>query len=397
MELNIKYTLDKPKPISDLPLTRVKQKEVTTKPTLTFSQAFAQARKAGKKIFEYNGKQYTTQLKEDIVQLKQKKNLSLQNETGNKSTHVKKEFIPVWEKYSTFFDSPVYKEETSSKKSSNSLEKTPISGIKDFAKLAINGLKRQYALSNAKNDPEAKIQIKEQPIVVGDTTRMSDRRYSLPEIIDLSKFKYGARNRGEYTPIDTEAGIITAFNAFTPVKPGSKGTYIGIDKNGNLKIGDASTFDSNDIGSRIYSNTILKIRKNKNGYETQPAKGNSRLSAPVVDIEASDGSIRPARALNVLMPKDDSSGTTYGDATGGRVIIKVGDELKLVSGSLDTINTVFESMKKRNNTDRGTFYTLDNGTYARAIRTYDSKLTYDDLKDYDLQNTGGGNFLYIKK
>lgn len=397
MELNIKYTLDKPKSISDLPLTRVKQKEVTTKPTLTFSQAFAQARKAGKKIFEYNGKQYTTQLKEDIVQLKRKENLSLQNGTGDKSTRVKKEFIPVWEKYSTFFDSPVYKEEISSKKFSNSLEKTPISGIKDFAKLAINGLKRRYALSNAKNDPEAKIQIKEQPIVVGDTTRMSDRRYSLPEIIDLSKFKYGARNRGEYTPIDTEAGIITAFNAFTPVKPGSKGTYIGIDKNGNLKIGDASTFDSNDIGSRIYSNTILKIRKNKNGYETQPAKGNSRLNAPVVDIEASDGSIRPARALNVLMPKDDSSGTTYGDATGGRVIIKVGDELKLVSGSLDTINTVFESMKKRNNTDRGTFYTLDNGTYARAIRTYDSKLTADDLKDYDLQNTGGGNFLYIKK
>lgn len=396
MELNIKYTLDKPKAIQDLPLTRVKLKEATTKPTLTFSQAFAQARKAGKKIFEYNGKQYTTQLKEEIGQLKRKENLSLQNGTWDKSTRIKKEFIPVWEKSSTFFDSPVYKEETSSKKSYKPLEETPISGIKDFVKLAINGLKRKYALLNAEKDPEAKIQIKEQPMVVGDTTRMSDRRYSLPEIIDLSKFKYGARNRGEYTPIDTEAGVITTFNAFAPVKPGSKGTYIGIDKNGNLKIGDASTFNSNDIGSRIYSNTILKIRKNQNGYETQQAKGNRKLNAPVVDIEASDGSIRQARALNVLMPKDDSSGTTYGNATGGRVIIKVGDELKLVSGSLDTINNVFESMKKRNNTDRGIFYTLDNGTYARAIRTYDSKLTADDLKDYDLQNTGGGNFLYIK-
>ena len=233
-------------------------------------------------------------------------------------------------------------------------------------------------------------------MVVGDTTRMSDRRYSLPEVIDLSKFTYGARNRGEYTPIDTEAGVITAFNAFGPVKPESKGTYIGIDENGNLKIGDASTFGSNDIGSRIYSNEILKIRKNQDGYETQQAKDNRNLNAPVVDVVAPDGSIRQSRALNVLMPKNDSSGTTYGNATGGRVIIKVGDELKLVSGSLDTINTVFESMKKRNNTDRGTFYTLDNGTYARAIRTYDSKLTSDDLKDYDLQNTGGGNFLYIK-
>lgn len=391
MELNIKYVLDKPGVIHDLPLTRAKSKETTTKPRLTFSQAFAQARKAGKKIFEYNGKQYTTQLKEEAKQFN-----SSQKKTEDKSAYTKKEFTPVWERSSTFFDSPVYKEEANNKKSSKSSEETPISGIKDFVKLAINGLKRKYALSNAERDPEAKIQIKEQPMVVGDTIRMSDRRYSVPEVIDLSKFTYGARNRGEYAPIDTEAGVITAFNPFAPVKPGSKGTYIGIDENGNLKIGDASTFGSNDIGSRIYSNTILKIRKNQDGYETQQAKGNRNLNAPVVDIETSDGNIRRARALNILMPKNDSSGTTYGNATGGRVIIKVGDELKLVSGSLDTINTVFESMKKRNNTDRGTFYTLDNGTYARAIRTYDSKLTSDDLKDYDLQNTGGGNFLYIK-
>lgn len=396
MELNIKYTLDKPKAIQDLPLTRVKPKEVVTKPTLTFSQAFAQARKAGKKIFEYNGKQYTTYLKEEADQLNRKENSVSQKRTEDKSTRVKKELVPVWERTSTFFDSPIYKETTSTKKSSKHLEETPISGIKDLVKLAINGLKRKYALLNAENDPEAKIQIKEQPMVVGDTARMSDRRYSLPEVIDLSKFTYGARNRGEYTPIDTEAGVITTFNAFAPVKPDSKGTYIGIDKNGNLKIGDASKFDSNDIGSRIYSNTILKIRKNKDGYETQQAKDNRNFNAPVVDIEDSNGNIRQARALNVLMPKNDSSGTTYGNATGGRVIIKVGDELKLVSGSLDTINTVFESMKKRNNTDRGTFYTLDNGTYARAIRTYDSKLTSDDLKDYDLQNTSGGNFLYLK-
>lgn len=391
MGLNIKYTLDKPRAIQDLPLTRVKPKEAITKPALTFSQAFAQARKAGKKIFEYNGKQYTTQLKEGAEQFN-----SSQKKTEDKSAYAKKEFIPTWERSSTFFDSPVYKEEIISKKSSKPSKATPISGIKDFVKLAINGLKRKYALSNAERDPEAKIQIEEQPIVVGDTTRMSDRRYSLPEIIDLSKFTYGARNRGEYSPINTEAGVITAFSPFEKIRPGSKGTYIGIDDQGNLKLGDSSIFNSNDVGSRIFSNTILKIRKNQDGYETQQAKDNRNLNAPVVDVVSPDGSIRQSRALNVLMPKNDSSGTTYGNATGGRVIIKVGDELKLVSGSLDTINTVFESMKKRNNTDRGTFYTLDNGTYARAIRTYDSKLTSDDLKDYDLQNTGGGNFLYIK-
>lgn len=47
-------------------------------------------------------------------------------------------------------------------------------------------------------------------------------------------------------------------------------------------------------------------------------------------------------------------------------------------------------MKKRNNVD-----TLDNGTYGRVIRTYDGEITEDDLRDYDMQNTSGGHFLYL--
>ena len=53
-------------------------------------------------------------------------------------------------------------------------------------------------------------------------------------------------------------------------------------------------------------------------------------------------------------------------------------------------------MKKRNKSSSGTFYTLDNGTYNRGLRTYDKVLTPKDLKNYDAQNTSGGNFMYIK-
>ena len=149
--------------------------------------------------------------------------------------------------------------------------------------------------------------------------------------------------------------------------------------------------------SRTFSNTILDILKDTNGrYKTVTSPKNKHLDTPLVTVVDNDGNVRESRAMNFLVPKGDTTGTTYGNATGGRVILKVGNEIKLVSGSLDTVARVFDEMKKRNNTDRGTFFTLDNGTYARAIRTYDSKLTSEDLRDYDAQNTGGGNFLYIR-
>ncbi len=37
-----------------------------------------------------------------------------------------------------------------------------------------------------------------------------------------------------------------------------------------------------------------------------------------------------------------------------------------------------------------------NGTYHSGLRTFDKKFTRNDLLEYDAQNTGGGNFLYIK-
>jgi hypothetical protein len=40
-------------------------------------------------------------------------------------------------------------------------------------------------------------------------------------------------------------------------------------------------------------------------------------------------------------------------------------------------------MKRRNNVNSGTFYTLDNGSFNIGLRTIDKKLTTADLKQYD--------------
>lgn len=86
----------------------------------------------------------------------------------------------------------------------------------------------------------------------------------------------------------------------------------------------------------------------------------------------------------------------YGSIAGGRIIIQAGKEVRLVSGSIDNIRDEIEAMKSRNNVKTVDLYTLDNGTYHSGLRTFDKIFTRDDLLEYDAQNTGGGNFLYIK-
>ena len=66
---------------------------------------------------------------------------------------------------------------------------------------------------------------------------------------------------------------------------------------------------------------------------------------------------------------------TYGDVTGGRVIMQAGNELRLVSGSVNNIANEFEAMKKRNNSPYVTFYTLDNGTFNKGLRTLDKNIS----------------------
>lgn len=83
----------------------------------------------------------------------------------------------------------------------------------------------------------------------------------------------------------------------------------------------------------------------------------------------------------------------YGSIAGGRIIIQAGKEVRLVSGSIDNIKDEIEAMKSRNNVKTVDLYTLDNGTYHSGLRTFDKIFT---RVEYDAQNTGGGNFLYIK-
>ena len=268
----------------------------------------------------------------------------------------------------------------------------------DYAKLSLpypNNVESEYAIRPGS--------------FTGDTIKLfqkavpGDRRYILPENIDVNSYTFGHRNRGELKDIESEGVIITSFSPFLPYgkhRQNAK-TYIGVDKDGKLIAGDISNFEEGSFLAPTYSNIIKEFKKDKDGniIYTESKKNRGKLQPVAVLIDEKTGEIidNPNnQVINLLSNKGKNKGT-YGNITGGRFLVRVGDELRLLSGSPENIDYAFEEMKHRNNQDRGIFYTLDNGSYNIALRTVDKKLTPNDWKQYDQRNSGGGNVLYLDK
>ena len=283
--------------------------------------------------------------------------------------------------------------------------------------IAYNGVQRAYE-KKVGNDPVSNFQIPRQAdtstkyairpgTFTGDTIktfnqRISPQQYIIPESIDVNEYTFGYRNRGNYNPINTEAAAITAFGNFKPFGKHDTGfkTYIGIDKNGNLKVGDISQFSQGDYLSGTYSNEIASFMKDNKGNIVMTKSLKNPLQNQPTYIIWDNGKLvkKPTgQAINILVRKDDPVGNQYGNVTGGRVLVRVGNELRLLSGSVKDIDRQFEEMKKRNKVNHGTFYTLDNGSFNRGLRTYNRVLTSKDLRKYDELNSSGGNFLYLQR
>lgn len=240
--------------------------------------------------------------------------------------------------------------------------------------------------------------------ITGDTIKVpgDSRRYFIPEILNTDEFIFGTRNRGQVDPINSGNAPITIFSPFksyekTNGKPGE--SYIGIDSNGHLKVGDFSIFNSGDSLSRTYTNKVIGFKKDSNGnivYKNDAVHGNGNRDVPVTLVMNEDGSISEG-SLNILTGarSRNDKGAMFGNVAGGRVLAQVGDKTLLLSGSIEKINNDIENLKQEFGSDYVTLYTLDNGSYNRGLRTYDGKFTTKDLKQYDSQNNGGGNFLYI--
>ena len=100
--------------------------------------------------------------------------------------------------------------------------------------------------------------------------------------------------------------------------------------------------------------------------------------------------------MSILLPRKGDQERSFDLVTGGRYIMMSpdGKQFEMVSGSLKDIESRFNKIKKGN--PYVNVVSLDNGSYARGLRTKSGQMTSKDLKRYDNQNTEGGNFLYLR-
>lgn len=273
-----------------------------------------------------------------------------------------------------------------------------------YGNLAVNGLRRAFLKRFGDDDQASSLEVPDEPEInpldvsfTGDTVHVNDRRYFLPESLNINNARFGYRNRGDFSEREG-IGAITTFNPFRPKSEinSKKGFYIGVSGDGKFKYGDISKFDDTDMISRVYVNRVKSFDTNDDGSLRfkEAGKGNQGRYMPVINVI--EGGREVKGSLNFLTGKDHRT-DTYGDITGGRVLLITDDgRIRLVSGSIDDVKKEFERVKELSGQDALNVVVLDNGTYSRGLRTYDNRMTEGDLRSYDAQNTSGGNFLFIQ-
>jgi len=298
------------------------------------------------------------------------------------------------------------------KKSIESGANTAIQTAEDSYHTLVNGVKRKFA-THTGNDDDAAISTTKTDIpktvkewygnktgpeisAVVDDPNHEGRQFK-QQVLPTSNIKFGVRNRGEYKNIQTDGLEVTTFNPFTKDKLPDNTSVLALDPGGNLHTGAYKDF-KNEKGftfSKTFKNNIVDFSENngKAEYIDGAKSGNPKYKQPKIKVLNDDGKLIDG-SLNVLV-KDDSKKNYYGSIQGGRVLFvnPTTKEQYLVSGSVDHIKEKFKELKGNNKYLEA--YTLDNGTYSRGLSYKDKNLTPERLKSYDLENTGGGNGLYI--
>lgn len=229
-----------------------------------------------------------------------------------------------------------------------------------------------------------------------DAPNVPGRTYK-QQVLPASNIKFGVRNRGEYKDIKTDGLEITTFNPFTKDKLPDETSVLAIDAKGNLHTGQYKDFKNQKdfMFSKTFRNKIIDFSEvnGKGEYISGAKSGNPKYQQPKIKVLDDNGKVVNG-SLNILV-KDDSKKDYYGQVQGGRILFvnPTTKEQYLVSGSMNHIKQKFKELKGNNKYLEA--YTLDNGTYSRGLSYKDKKLTKDRLKSYDLENTGGGNGLYI--
>ena len=245
-------------------------------------------------------------------------------------------------------------------------------------------------------------------------------KYYIQESYPITEnMRFGARNRGEYTPLNSNNAPLTTYRPLVKYEnnkvgavdgEGHQNHFYGFDKEGKFKVGPLSKFGPGDTMTQAFYFDVVKVKRDKNGNIVyKEDRNNPGRFQPVVegyDENTYDKNGKLKRGVYkestiTTMSKKRSLDGSYGNVSGGRILLKCDNETRVVSGSIEHVIQELELMQKNHKGKPVRYYQLDNGSYNRGLRTRNGKnISEQDLRDYDKQNTtsaGGGHFMYIRK
>ena len=244
-------------------------------------------------------------------------------------------------------------------------------------------------------------------------------KYYIQESYPITEnMRFGARNRGEYTPLNSNNAPLTTYRPLVKYENNKTGAvdgqghqnhFYGFDKEGKFKVGPLSKFGPGDTMTQAFYFDVVKVKRDKNGNIVYKEDiSNPGRFQPVVEgydenTYDKNGKLKRGvykESVITTMSKKRSLDGSYGNVSGGRVLLKCDNETRVVSGSIEHVIQELELMQKNHKGKPVRYYQLDNGSYNRGLRTRNRKnISEQDLRDYDKQNTtsaGGGHFMYIR-
>ena len=244
-------------------------------------------------------------------------------------------------------------------------------------------------------------------------------KYYIQESYPITEnMRFGARNRGDYTPLNSNNAPLTTYRPLVKYENNKTGAvdgeghqnhFYGFDKEGKFKVGPLSKFGPGDTMTQAFYFDVVKVKRDKNGNIVYKEDiSNPGRFQPVVEgydenTYDKNGKLKRGvykESVITTMSKKRSLDGSYGNVSGGRVLLKCDNETRVVSGSIEHVIQELELMQKNHKGKPVRYYQLDNGSYNRGLRTRNGKnISEQDLRDYDKQNTtaaGGGHFMYIR-
>lgn len=234
---------------------------------------------------------------------------------------------------------------------------------------------------------------------------VSDRQVLVPVNMNIDEVTLAHRNRGSRTPINNTEGVaITSYRPFSPYEQfrgvpvdseGHTNMFFGYDSNGKFKVGTLDKFGPGDVLAQTFYEEFLNTNRNSQGDYVWTAgfKDGRRFSPTFRGVTEGGDTINMAFPL--MTPKNTKESYKFDNVVGGGMLVQVGDETRLIRGSIDQVVAGIEDLQRRHPGEKVMIYEIDNASYNRGLQTRDRNFTEEDLKRYDAQNNMAGHFLYI--